>query len=641
MNVDLDVVVITISPQKLEVSGIYLETVVLTVVPKEFFSGTLVVYLGDYTGVSDLGDAYGDPGVLLTVKFPTIATPLDGHVHLSPLVITITPIDIQPYQPRSTCELTGMLDRLRLDGWAGAVSGDMTCELSSLLNFMRTGLSEPTYSPPIEVVADRKQGFWIDSSEIFTFTLTDTASNHVLIVFITYDGDRTCSSVKWNGVDMTYWSHVHQGIGGGGDRCMDMWTLVDPDLGIHDLEITIPSNDNAAVVTFLHYTGCKSGDQFGDNPVSQYNGRIIGSIGTYGGYDITCTEGDLVIDHVSVSPSASLTGGLGEETYEYSSYLNHIFGSKVIGSATLKSSIWTSDIDTDWAQILLVLKGNSIAPSTTYTPVGDSNCSLSELTELILTEYNAPPVSSIASHDVAVVNLSFADNDGQGYVKVGAGDDRILLIFVAYHRMGLYPKPFLNSVTYGGTALTRLTRVDGAGGVGPTVEVFYMLSPPVGTALAEILLAYNSQWVSATAVWFSGVNQSNPFASTTYNALNSVQEISTIIGIGTGQYPLDFVACLDATCTMAPDDATQTVIANGVVGNILRGISHRNGQTGNKIFQWEKTSELAVSAFTHVAISLSPSSLSTVPLEVEEPTDDCELSWAVYDVINAIRGTVH
>jgi hypothetical protein len=207
--------------------------------------------------------------------------------------------------------------------------------------------------------------------------------------------------------------------------------------------------------------------------------------------------------------------------------------------------------------------------------------------------------------------------------------------------MGLYPKPFLNSVTYGGTALTRLTRVDGAGGVGPTVEVFYMLSPPVGTALAEILLAYNSQWVSATAVWFSGVNQSNPFASTTYNALNSVQEISTIIGIGTGQYPLDFVACLDATCTMAPDDATQTVIANGVVGNILRGISHRNGQTGNKIFQWEKLSELAVSAFTHVAISLSPSSLSTVPLEVEEPTDDCELSWAVYDVINAIRGTVH
>ena len=42
-----------------------------------------------------------------------------------------------------------------------------------------------------------------------------------------------------------------------------------------------------------------------------------------------------------------------------------------------------------------------------------------------------------------------------------------------------------------------------------------------------------------------------------------------------------------------------------------------------------------------IAISLSPSSLSTVPLEVEEPTDDCELSWAVYDVINAIRGTVH
>jgi len=56
---------------------------------------------------------------------------------------------------------------------------------------------------------------------------------------------------------------------------------------------------------------------------------------------------------------------------------------------------------------------------------------------------------------------------------------------------------------------------------------------------------------------------------------------------------------------------------------------------------WGIHHEICRLALTHVAISLSPSSLSTVPLEVEEPTDDCELSWAVYDVINAIRGTVH
>lgn len=395
-----------------------LDTVALTVSPQEFFPNTLVIYLDEYTGLNTVGEAVGDPGLILTVTFPTIATPLNGNVLLDTLVITAGIVAIQPYQPHDTCELTNALNNLRLDGDAGPVSGDMACELSTLLNNIRTGVA--------------------------------------------------------------------------------------------------------------------------------------------------------------------------------------------------------------------------------HTPVGDSACSLSKLAELILTEYDAPIVSSIASHYGDAVNLSFADNDGQGNVTVGAGDDRILLIFVAYHRMGLYPMPFINSVTYGGTALTRLTRVDGTvgtGGVGPTVEVFYMLSPPVGTAQAEILLAYNSQWVSAKAVWFSGVKQSNPFASTTYNTLNSVQEISTIIGIGTGQYPLDFVACLDATCTMAPDDATQTVIANGVVGDILRGISHRNGQTGNKIFQWKKT--LSVSAFTHVAISLSPSSLSTVPLEVEEPTDDCDLSWAVYDVINAIRGTIH
>lgn len=398
--------------------AINIDTVVLTVAPQEFFPNTLVVYLDVYTGVDIIGNATGDPGLILTVIFPAIAIPLNGFVDLDTIIITVALEAIQPYQPTSTCELINALNHLRLDGSAGPVSGDMACELSTLLNNVRTGIA--------------------------------------------------------------------------------------------------------------------------------------------------------------------------------------------------------------------------------HTPVGDANCSLSEIAELILTEYDAPPVSSIASHYGDAVNISFADNDGQGNVTVGAGDDRILIICVAYHRMGLYPIPILNSVTYGGTNLTRLKRVGGAGGAGgvdPTVEIFYLVNPPVGTAQAEILLIYNSRWVAATAVWFSGVKQSNPFASCVSNALGEVQEISTILGIGTGQYPLDFVACLDATCTMAPDDATQTVVANSVVGDILRGISHRNGQTGNKILQWKKT--LAVSSFTHVAMALAPSSLSAVKIEVEEPTDNCELSWAVYDVINAIRGTIH
>lgn len=413
MNVDLDVVVITISPQKLEVSGIYLETVVLTIVPNEFFPGTLVVYLGDYTGVSVLGDAYGDPGVLLTVKFPTIATPLNGRVRLSPLVITITPIDIQPYQPRSTCELTGMLDRMRLDGWPGDISGDMTCELSTLLNNIRT-------------------------------------------------------------------DQVH-------------------------------------------------------------------------------------------------------------------------------------------------------------TPVGDSNCSLSELTELVLTEYNAPPISSIEPIWGDISSLSFSDNDGQFYVKVGDFGLRLLTISITYHL-----KPggsLIYSVKYNGVALTLLRKVMG---YNMAQEVWYLINPEVGTNIVEILMFNNTSWVSARAFTIVGVDQTAPFYKSTYTMTYGFAPglgTSLTLGVPTGHFAFDFVCCSDAACTLSSDDVNQATFISGLMGDVLTYMSHRNGQEGNLIFQWEKT--LAASYFTQIGMIVRPANMSSVSLEVSAPTDDCELAWSIYDVINSIRGTIH
>ena len=412
MAIDIDTgpLLITVSPQDITFAGVPLDTVVLTVTPQDFFPGTLVVYLGDYTGVSDLGDAYGDPGVLLTVKFPTIATPLDGHVHLSPLVITITPIDIQPYQPRSTCELTGMLDRIRLDGWAGDISGDMTCELSTLLNNIRTGVA--------------------------------------------------------------------------------------------------------------------------------------------------------------------------------------------------------------------------------YTPVGDSARSLAEL---ILTEYNAPPVSSIEPIWGDISSLSFSDNDGQFYVKVGDFGLRLLTISIAYHL-----KPggsFIYRVTYNGVALTLLRKVMGYNMV---QEVWYLINPEVGTNIVEILMTNNTSWVSARAFTIVGVDQTAPFYKSTYTMTYGFApglETSLTLGVPTGHFAFDFVCCSDAACALSSDDVNQATFISGLMGDVLTYMSHRNGQEGNLIFQWKKT--LAASYFTQIGMIVRPANMSSVSLEVSEPTDDCELAWSIYDVINSIRGTIH
>lgn len=387
-----------------------LDTVVVTISPIDIFPNTLVVYLDEYTGVNSIGELIGDPGLIVTISFPTIDNPLDGIVYLSPLVITISPIAIQPHQPTSTCELTTAIERLRLDGWAGSVSGDMSCELSSLINTIRN-------------------------------------------------------------------------------------------------------------------------------------------------------EG-------------------------------------------------------------------------THTPVGDANCSLSELVEAVLGEYNDPLVTSIAAHYTDAVSASFADNDGQFNITVGNANERLLLVFISYH---FFRTRFVANVTYNGVRLNRFARVYSTMCT-LVAEGWYLKAPASGTNQIEIIMNANTQWVTARALWFSGINQAKPLLAYPSKYTNASTESKLLVGTMENKYPLDFVACEDGSCTLTPG-ASQTSVANGLIGDIVTGISHRNTENGNLIFEWDK--DLAASTFGHIGAVLNPGKVIEELLDLDEPTDDCTMAWTVYDVIKGIRGTIH
>ena len=282
---------------------------------------------------------------------------------------------------------------------------------------------------------------------------------------------------------------------------------------------------------------------------------------------------------------------------------------------------------------------NNIRTGTTHTPVGNADCSLSKLVEAVLGEYNDPLVATISAHYTDIVSASFADNDGQFNVTVGTEDERLLLVFISHH---FHRTRFVSTVTYNGVRLTRFARVFSTMCT-LVAEAWYLKAPDSGTNQVEIKMNSNTQWAMARVLWFSGINQDKPIIAYSSKYTNAVTKSQLLLGTLEYNYPLDFVVCEDALCALTPG-ASQTSVANGLVGDIMNGISHRNTEYGNLIFEWDKDLYREVqtaSAFAHIGVVLNTSKVIEELLDLDEPTDDCTLAWTIYDVLKGIRGTVH
>lgn len=134
---DIDPIVLSISPQDTTLRDIPLDPVVITASPQEFFSGNLFVYLDD-------------EGTCLrsTITFPYIQTPLAGKVYLPPVLVNILPSDIGLYKGDTVCDMRTIISRLLLKGSAGPTVGDPDCAMSNIISIVRDGGRPPMPSMP-------------------------------------------------------------------------------------------------------------------------------------------------------------------------------------------------------------------------------------------------------------------------------------------------------------------------------------------------------------------------------------------------------------------------------------------------------------------------------------------------------------
>lgn len=105
-------------------------------------------------------------------------------------------------------------------------------------------------------------------------------------------------------------------------------------------------------------------------------------------------------------------------------------------------------------------------------------------------------------HDTSVDNASVSHT-------VGAGANGILFAFVG----GQDATRDVDTCTYGGTSLTFLDRLEKLGGADAWIEIWYMLSPPAGSATLAVTLTGTTEFALIGVSWF-GVDQTQPFVGT-------------------------------------------------------------------------------------------------------------------------------
>ena len=106
-----------------------------------------------------------------------------------------------------------------------------------------------------------------------------------------------------------------------------------------------------------------------------------------------------------------------------------------------------------------------------------------------------PPAFTVAAgaHASAVASLTYA-------LQIPAGERRLLLVFFQLPTSCGNTAPSVTGVTYGGTALTRVTSISGTPCGGNTLsEAWQLVAPPVGAHDVQVSLAGDSIAVLSTA----------------------------------------------------------------------------------------------------------------------------------------------
>lgn len=208
--------------------------------------------------------------------------------------------------------------------------------------------------------------------------------------------------------------------------------------------------------------------------------------------------------------------------------------------------------------------------------------------------YTGPTLGSTAS-----VSMSHAVS----------GTNRLLLVAVNYEDDGTAGMT-VSSVTYGGTAMTRISRNPSTQEV--VTELWSLVAPATGTANVVVNMTNfaSGDALHVAATTFTGVNQTTPLG-TLVTAVGTTTPTTITAGGVTGDL-IFATAAIDDSRTATPTGATATALWNansGGTGDGVRSVgSTRAGDGSSAAFAWTLS---AADAWTAIAIPIKQATAGT------------------------------
>ena len=183
---------------------------------------------------------------------------------------------------------------------------------------------------------------------------------------------------------------------------------------------------------------------------------------------------------------------------------------------------------------------------------------------------------------------------------VGIGADRVLIVGVSIYNAN----KSVTSLTYGGTALTRIGFLDGGTGSNDRrMEMWRLINPPIGTANVVVTFSTSAKAVIGAASFF-GVNTTTPHGTFTSNEGNTNLATLTVPSAA-GELVIDCMAAQGNAAT-ATVGAGQTQLWNDFtrsVGGAVVGTSSTEPGAASVAMTWNLSS---VDYWVIGAVSLKP-----------------------------------
>ena len=309
------------------------------------------------------------------------------------------------------------------------------------------------------------RNYALDTSSLTLSSHTVSGTNRVLLVGVSIPGNRAVNSITYNGVSLTKINSASTGSLSS-DARMELWQLVAPDTGTHNIVITLNGSANVLIGGATSWTGVDQSIPFGTFASATGNG-------TAASINVTSGTDELVVDSLAVSDpitgpffASQDSGQTWRWDYGYGNSGQRWGSGSSKPGATTTTMSWTINSSHKWAIGAIPLK-------PAYVPCA------SPVFDTVSTE-----------DDENVPSLSWNHT-------VGTGSDRALLVGVSFrsgqtlNQLRLNGEPmgiFLSSVNVGGGIRVSMgLEVDPPTGVN-TIEAIFRQARPVGQEFTKLPL---------------------------------------------------------------------------------------------------------------------------------------------------------